>query len=241
MSFLNLFKHLLPRAKAWSITKKKKLRDFFDGLTGTPDDVRSFYDDIFLDIFPETTREIEYWENQFGITPSPCNSTSQRRQALISAWKAQGGQSPRYIQDTLQNSGFDVYIHEWWEPGTEPPLGSHSCATPRDPGFWVNSGGTLLVNKILVITPDYIPLCGEAEAECGEPNAGCGNYFDFINSYVEYTVPTDQSKWPYFFYLGGATFGTFADIPLCKKEEFERFVLKIKPTQTWVVLLVNYI
>lgn len=43
-------------------------------------------------------------------------SEQERRDRLDATWKALGGQDPRYIQDTLQAAGFDVYVHEWWEP-----------------------------------------------------------------------------------------------------------------------------
>ena len=34
MTFLRVFKHLLPNARAWRITVDKKLRQFFEGLSG---------------------------------------------------------------------------------------------------------------------------------------------------------------------------------------------------------------
>lgn len=111
---IDFFKHLLPRAEAWSLVQAKQLRDFFQGLVGSKDDLVSFMDDVWADLFPATTRELTAWEQAFGIFKLSL-SEAERRTRLDGLWKATGGQSPRYIQDTLQNAGFDAYVHEWWE------------------------------------------------------------------------------------------------------------------------------
>ena len=165
MTFLRVFKHLLPNARAWRLTVDKRLREFFSGLSGVGDSVKTFFDGIWLDIFPETTREIDAWEKQFGL-PDTGITEQQRRDRLDATWKALGGQDPKYIQDTLRANGFDVYVHEWWEPGTEPEPGVKQCVTPRNPIMHLRrefTGVSVLVE------------CGEAFAECGEAFAEAGN------------------------------------------------------------------
>lgn len=271
MTFLRIFKHLLPNARAWRITVDKKLRQFFAGLSGVGEDVKTFFDGVWLDIFPETTREIDAWEQQFGLRDTGLTE-QQRRDRLDATWKALGGQDPKYIQDTLQANGFDVYVHEWWEPGTEPAPGVKQCVTPRNPLMWLRrefTGVTLLVecgetfaqcgepfaeagnrlepagyplvNKIFETVPDLLPLCGESIAECGEPEALCGNYFEFRESLRQYIVPTDPAKWPYFLYIGGETFGTLAQVDPKRRDEFEALCLKICPAQQWLGILVEYV
>jgi hypothetical protein len=111
---LGTFKHLLPRARAWSLTKDKELRRFFEGLAGEPIAARKSLDNIFDDHYPAYTRELSAYEKQFAL-PASSLTDPQRRDRLAAAWKALGGQSPRYIQDILQAAGFDVYVHEWFE------------------------------------------------------------------------------------------------------------------------------
>ncbi|MBC7486088.1 MAG: hypothetical protein H7282_05000 [Cytophagaceae bacterium] len=43
------------------------------------------------------------------------------------------------------------------------------------------------------------------------------------------------------FFIGGPTLGSFANIPIARKEEFRQLILKIKPVQTIGYLFVNYI
>ncbi len=120
MNFLDIIKHLLPKAKAWLITIEKRLKEFFNGLTGIGEDAKEFTDDAWRDIFPQTTRELPAWEQQFGLSQINTLTTQQKRDRLAAAWSATGGQSPSYIQGVLQENGFDVYLHEWWIPATEP-------------------------------------------------------------------------------------------------------------------------
>ena len=165
MIFLRVFKHLLPQARAWRLTVDKRLRQLFQGLAGSAADVRVFVDRVWSDLLPQQTRELSEWETQWGLRGVGLNE-QQRRDRLAAAWRALGGQDPRYIQDTLQANGFDVYVHEWWEPGSEPALGVQACATPRNPLLYLRRDST--GRPILV-------ECGELFAECGEPSAEAGN------------------------------------------------------------------
>ncbi len=141
--FLRIITHLLPNARAWRITIDKTLRQFFEGLAASVTPFKEYFDLVWLDIFPDTTRELDAWELQFGLLNSGLTE-QQRRDRLDATWKAFGGQSPRYIQDTLQAAGFDVYVHEWWEPIPGRPGGGsiNGDVTPvaRDPRDYLDDG-----------------------------------------------------------------------------------------------------
>lgn len=272
MMFLRIFKHLLPRARAWHITVDKSLRNFFQGLSeGIGPPIKEFFDLVWLDIFPQTTRQIEEWENQWGLPDTGINE-QQRRDRLDAVWKSLGGQSPRYIQDTLRNNGFDVYVHEWWVPGSEPAPGVKECVVPRSPilylrreftnttsgvecgealaacgedfaeaGNGVEPRGYPLVNKILQTVPDVLTLCGEVDMEAGENVALCGNYVDFRTDFREYIVPSDTAKWSYFLYIGAEDINNIAQVDPKRRDEFESLCLKICPAQQWLGILVEYV
>lgn len=263
--------HLLPNGRAWRTTAVgKQLTKLLTGLSAWGEDVRGTLDTDYDALLPGTTGALDEWEDQFGLPPTLI-SEPPRRGRLDAAWKAVGGQSPRYLQDTLRGAGFDVYVHEWWVPGSEPPLSAHACATPRNPLLYLRRdnlpsytvvdcgeplaacgeplaacGNSLepigypLVNKVVFSSPDPIVLCGEPDAECGEPDAECGNFLDYEVLPKRYTVPDDPSKWPFFWYVGGAVFGEQATVPATRRDEFEALCLKIGPLHQWIGVMVNY-
>lgn len=168
MIWLDVFKHLLPTGRAWRVTVEKRLRDFFEGLGGAPADVKQYVDEVYGDVGPDTTRELVAWEDQFGL-PASMLTVSQRRARLDGAWKALGGQSPRYIQDTLQRAGFNVFVHEWWEPSLLHPAGGSVAGdvspVARDPFQYVWDGSA----------PRQFVGAGHVSAYCGGDLAFCSS------------------------------------------------------------------
>lgn len=95
-------RHLLPTGQGFWITLDKTLRQIFEGVSESFDDARDYIDLIWLDMFPEHTRELVAWEQAFGLKSGEGTLTEQeRRDRLAGLWAAQGGQDPRYLQDTL--------------------------------------------------------------------------------------------------------------------------------------------
>jgi hypothetical protein len=238
-----LFQHLLPDAHAWRITITKTLRKFFEGLSALPEAARQFADEVHGDAFPDTTRELAEWEAQFGLDANP--DTAIRRLQLTAAWRASGGQSPNYIQGVLQAAGFDVYVHEWWESG--PP---YVARDPRDYtdspliGTWQCTGdpGAPIVGQPQCTgnTPDGNRIAGQPQ--CNSFLANNPRYIvnKDLTPRAPPPIPDHPSTWPYFLYVGGETFPDLAIVPAERRDEFERFILKIRPTQNWIVLLIDY-
>ncbi len=241
--FFRIFQHLLPKARAWAITANKQLREFIEGLsTGVGVDSKEFFDNLNDDLRPQTTRQLAEWELQFGL-PDVGLTEQARRDRLAATWKALGGQDPRYIEDTLRANDFDVYVHEWWEPGTEPAIGVQGAATPRNP-LDVLQGiglGYPLVNKVLRTEKNFVTECGDTLTESGEPQMECGNFNGFVDVPLDYIVPIDPATWPYFLYIGGAVYPNVAQVALSRKNEFEELCLKICPAQQWLGILVQYV
>lgn len=111
--FFRIYEHLLPRAEAWKMIISSTKKDLFISLSEIMPAFREFYDLVYLDLFPQTTRQLDEWEAEFGIIKKLAVE-QERRDRLDARWKEEGGQSPQFIQDTLQGEGFDVYVHEWW-------------------------------------------------------------------------------------------------------------------------------
>lgn len=262
--WFGILQHLLPRSRAWAAARGTVVKQVIDGLSIFPDDCRREFDKTWLDLFPQTTRRLEDWEQQWALPPpSIYLSEAQRRERLAATWKAQGGQSPGYLQTTLRAAGFDVYVHDWWIPGTLPPVARNPLNYIRGDNQplagvecgellaqcgeeWAQCGnvqtlgGYLLVNRVQQTTEKYINGAGEPLMQCGEVDALCGAYTEFVFGYRQYNVPVDPTKWPYMFYVGAETFGEIAQVDAPRRTEFENLILKISPSHLWAGLFINY-
>lgn len=240
---IEVFKHLLPTSRAWSLIANKNLLKFFEALEPSFEAPKKYFDDILLDVFPKTTRFLSEWEAQFGLSNTRLNDET-RRVLLDAAWKNTGGQSPAYIQRLLRDNGFPVFVHDWWEPGTEPPVGTSAAATPRNPLTVLNPAYSLTLPGVDCGEP--LAECGEAFAECGNGPAGLVGYplvnkFIYDSDEVGYTVPNDAEYWPFFMYVGGENFGDVAEIPAIRRFEFEELILRTRPAHLWIGVIVRYV
>jgi hypothetical protein len=252
MSFLRIFQHLLPTGEAWRTTVEKTLRSFFAGLAIPPTAVRTYVDEVWEDAFPSTTRELTEWQRQFGLEVS--GNIAEQRTALEGEWAATGGQSPHYIQTVLHTAGFDnIFVHEWWESvdpwvardprdyTDQPLIGTFQCT-----GY--TSGPPFDPEDALDEQPQCSPYGVD---EFGDPynqpqcNGFLANYPRYLvnknlTNVAPPAIPDDETKFPYFLYFGAETFG---DVTLfeSQKERFERLILKLSPTQQWLVTMVNYV
>jgi uncharacterized protein YmfQ (DUF2313 family) len=233
------FEHLVPRGLAWRLsTVGKRLRQLFEGLAPVFEHDREFADDVYLDLFPLTTRELAEWEAQYGLEPAASDSEATRRAALAAEWAATGGQSPAYIEGVLQAAGFDVYVHEWWFTTTP-------TYTARDPRDYTDQP---LIGSVQC-TPDGEsdqPQC-TADNEPDQPQCDAFLQNDphyFVN--LDLTprapppIPDDSDFWPFFLYIGGEVFGDLAVVPIERKASLERLIQKLKPAQNWIVTLITY-
>ena len=228
--FLRLFQRLLPSGEAFRIVVDKLLRRFFVALEPTFELAKTDADLGYLDLLPGDTRRLREWEDHFGIPRSGDETEAQRRLALAGEWAATGGQSPGYIQGVLRAAGFsDLYVHEWWERDT---------GDTRDPHDYTED-----------------PLagscqCGEDFAECGDPDAQCDEFLVnepgyFVNLNLSPVapppIPSDPDYYPFFLYIGGEDLdGDPPQIDFSRRTELQRLLQKLKPSQQWIVLRVDF-
>jgi len=239
MNFLNLFKHLLPRAKAWKIVTDKPLRKFWDSLTIIGEDYKNYADTvIFDDRFPYKTTKLDEWLEEFGLFLSESLTEAEKRDILAAVFAETGGQSPSYLTNRFQDAGFEVYTYGWWLPGWNVLCGTDIafCGEPEAQCGQTNPdihfGEPNVKNPLDYIRRTFLPKtflgpqCGEELAQCGEPSAFCGNREDektgypLVNlielSYPKYTTecgePSSQCGEP------SAECGAFVDIIIEKKD-----------------------
>lgn len=259
--FFKIFNFLFPRADAFSFSIiTKPFVNFIKGLASVPADFRNYLDTLYLQLFPYTTSELSKWEEEFGIA-FPALNDDDRRMNLDTNWKAKGGQAAGYIQSVLNNSGFDVLVHEN-NPPADPDVflnsipfmvcGGLAAYAGNDLAFAGKTGGDLLVNgPVLSSIPLYLSICGQTEMVCGNDIAKSGYFLKFGTKDKIYEITDDPDLWGAFFFIGGEAtrnattheleFIEKVDIPAERKNEFLRLILKIKPAQTWAGLLINYV
>ncbi len=272
--YFRQLQHLLPRAVAWRITTQKRLRQLFEGLSGWPSDVRDYADSVYDDLDPQKTREVQGWEGQFGLMigkpiVGPSADTPEnvvnRRNALSSAWRQQGGQSPLYLQTCVQAAGFPVYIHEWWTddpPFTQAQCGNADVQCGEDRAQC--SAGLISRFKRNPLDYTHQPAigsiqCGDGDQytmpQCtGPETAGvvqpmCNRFLmnepgyivnKGLNKEAPPPIPNNPDAWSYFLYFGGENFPDRASVPRARQEELERLILKLRPSQQWCVMMVDY-
>jgi len=257
--FFKIIKLLLPKNRNFIIYLEKQLSQFFKALTSIPSDFKNYLENIFFDIFPSTTRFLDLWKDEFGFSDFP-PFTSQKREAIDGEWKSIGGQGKDYIQQVLRDAGFDVYVHENIPP-VDPDLflssvpimvcGGFNAYCGRSDAFAGKTGGDLLVNgPIYTNEVSILSVAGEENMVCGNIYAKC-RYFESMKlTDKTYFIPNNSDYWGFFFFIGGPatrninheleTIDT-AFIPAERKEEFKKLILKLKPAQTWVGLIVSYV
>lgn len=225
MEWLSVFKHLLPSGRAWRLTVDKPLRRFFEGLGAPAEDARGFIDDVYSDLDPQQTRALSDWEEQFALVDNGM-SVQSRRDRLEATWKALGGQSPRYIQDTLQAAGFDVYVHEWWVPSAEHPTGGSVdgdvTPTARNPFDYLWDG----------VSPREFVGCGHDLAYCGGDMCYSNSQLDppgypLVNKVLQVTVATIGSG-HVLLYSGGSSAASGAAVVGYSQKQY---VMPADPTK----------
>lgn len=158
--FFRILSHLFPTGEAWRLGTGKVLTRFVQGLAPLGDDVRSFANDAYLDLFPQHTRELEEWETFYGLTANA--SEAARRLALAAEWRSTGGQSAKYIEGVLQTAGFQVWVHEWF---------NGNPADQGTPTLWYRADdlGAVLVSNEFTSLPDrgshgetWVPIAADS-------------------------------------------------------------------------------
>jgi hypothetical protein len=228
--FLRIFKHLLPRGRAFKITIEKPLRSFFVGLARFADTMRANFDDIYGDMFPQYTRKLDLWEDQFALPPS-VTVEQKRRDRLDAAWKATGGQSPWYIQNVLRGAGFDVYVHESFDAANSNTVRNPNAVLRGGSvtAFFEARSGIIRSGSVEARSGNFQGLIGFALTNV------TGNPGDLFPA-----IPTDPDTWPFFMYVGGQTFPNPATVPPARKDEFIALCLKICPTHLWIGAIVEF-
>lgn len=224
--WVRVFDRLLPRSRAWALVIERTLKELFHGFGVLPDILREHIGSILLEAFPGTTTFHEDWSVFFG---APETLTDEE---LLAEWGAFGGQEPRYIQDILQGAGFNVWVHEWWVPGSAPPIA-------RNPIPLVPTS-RVLVNDIIEIRKLWTHQFGDGWSQFkADGSIFFGNYDGYYLAPKIYPTPDIPAEYPCYFYVCDEVWPQYALVPKSKLRTLIRLIYKLKPVHLRCILRVT--
>jgi hypothetical protein len=221
---------LLPVGHAWRAFRGFLIRKLFDALSVLPEDIRHEAELVYFDLFPDTSRAIELWQEQFAVPVFEV--TGVPIQSIIkSLWIGAGsGQAPFVLENALKQINPGLKLIE------NIPL-----KNPLDS----NSVGRM--------------VCGWKYAVCGNKYAVCGYRIGnvnfqpgvIINDYgALYDIPNDPRYWGTCFYIGGGarydSHGRLLIINTIKiNKKWEPYIsyllIKSKPAHSKIVVYIEYV
>jgi hypothetical protein len=230
MRFFDVIKALFPRSRAFELFINNAKRRLMEALAAIADAVHAAAAAVYLDLFPDSTRETEKWLKVFGLNPVDVPQTDEPpvRGLLASLWRMKtGGQSADYLESVLRCIASDARVFE------NAPVASPRAADRR----------VLAVNSIPTMR------CGNRRARC---NAFvCGPYGAFSpivlqnGACAEYAIPNSPRWWETCFFVcadvirdsRGRIVRTEPLIIHAKwRKLIELLILKVKPLHTTAVL-----
>jgi|SRR6478609_146255 len=190
-------------------------------------DIISLLDGLIPDNDGFTEDDASNWERVYGLTKNSVLDLATRKKALLQVIAYPNGQPARshylFLQDQLQQAGFDVWIHE----------------NIFDDGM----GGFVAKTPLEVYGISELTAVQYGDRQYGDTEYG-QYYTNKIANYIDekLDLPFDLgSSLSGTFFIGGETLGTFADVPLIRKNEFRQLILKTKPLNNVGFIFVNYI
>jgi hypothetical protein len=225
--WIKVFERLLPKSRIWRLIVDRPLRRIFYGLGGVFDTIYQHAVGVLDEAFPLTTTHIGDWTFQFG-SPEPLDSDG-----LAAEWAAVGGQTPAYFQNILHTAGFvTCFVHEWPVPGSNP-------VEARNPIALVPTS-RVLVNDINHIERRYRWQCGDNVSQCvSDHSIRCGDYDGYHLVPKAYPTPDIESQYPYYFYVCGQVWPSYAIIPYSQLRKLIRLCYKMKPMHLRIILRVS--
>lgn len=225
-----VFNSLFPPGSIWIPIIDKDLDLLINGMATNSEEMRIVIDSLAFIRDPQKTPIIKDLEKEFGLTEDPSLTDQERRNRVLSAKTANKGDgTDDFMQTKLQESGFDLQVHQ-----NEPPV---DPSTILDDGFFV--------------------YCDGDDAFCGNENALCGQQSGqlIVNGIAPFdsifVSPVSSDYWHLVFFIGGDVTRNAvtneieaivsAQIPISRSSELIRLIVKYKPMHSWCGLMVDFI
>lgn len=228
---IQLTKQLLPKGRAFRGPESGALDTLIAALSISEQvayrDALSTLDSLLPDNANFSIDDATDWERRLGLPNGSASPLATRMLAIARKLQHPGNIPARqhylYVEGQLQAAGFTVYVYENRFPDG---MGGYVTDTPQ------NLAGGSGVNAL---------QHGEAQHGDSQHGGAWGNMV--VNSLDENTDASFNvgNNLRSTFFIGGATIGSYAFVPIARKQEFRQLILKLKPAQTVAFLFVTYI
>ena len=227
-----IIRSLMPEGALWSAEDDAGLDLLLDGVADNHEAVKDYLAGIARLRDPLNTPILADLETEYGVEPDDSIANSLRRERLLATKTAGNSDGTlEFMQEKLNAAGFPLTVY-----ANDPVI---------DPG--------------LVVSFSPNSITGNEDALFGKDGAifGTKNGYLLVNgpiyynqAEVEYTIPP-SNYWPMVFFIGGeATQNVLTgaieliepvNIPVSRKNELIRLIIKYKPMHSWCGLVVRYI
>lgn len=228
--FFDAIKLLFPRSRAFNFTIDSDKRKLIKAIAVLPEDIRHEMEQVYFDMFPETSRCIEDWEKVFAVVFSS-KELEKQRNVLAALWRInKGGQSAVFLESMLTNIDANILVVE-----------NTPVSNPRQRSI---TNVAVCGNKTL--------CCKNVKAVCGY-RVGDENFSPSVlrNDVSElYSIKNDPRFWVYcYFVCKRVVRNSKNEIlyieKLQIKKDFRNYIeyliLKIKPVHTVAVMFIEWI
>ncbi len=259
--FNKLIRLLLPESWFWQ-SSTSELGKLWNVIASTADNAKNYLLNTVRDATIATTQELDKWEEELNL---PFNSTlteQERRNRITGKLLQNNNGSINSIQTKLQAYGFNLFVHSPFQngslvnPATYLSTASSTPATlslADDDAVLAGDNAVLNYQSTLpqgypLVNIDYristyIISLADDDAVLGGENAVLNYAITpavISEERIQYTLPTDPSKYQYFIYIGGSQFGNFETISKARRNELEELLLQITPCHIWIGMLITY-
>ena len=228
--FFDAITLLFPRSRAFNFTINSDKRKLIKAIAVLPEDIRHEMEQVYFDMFPETSRCIEDWEKVFAVVFSS-KELEKQRNVLAALWRInKGGQSAVFLESMLTNIDANILVVE-----------NTPVSNPRQRSI---TNIAVCGNKTL--------CCKNVKAVCGY-RVGDENFLPSIlrNDVSElYSIKNDPRFWAYCYFICRRVVRNnkneilYVEKIQIKKEfrnYIEYLILKIKPVHTVAVMFIEWI
>ena len=212
-----LSRQLFPTGRAFNYPEGGNLDKLVESLAESEKRAVDNVDSILFQILPDnddfTADDASKWENRLGMINGSGLPIADRKSAIIRKMNHPGDVPARQSWDYLQNS-------------------------------LQAAGFDVYVHENLAEVPILGTTIQSGQYQSGQIQSGSAPYlFKVANSLdseidKNFIISTDYRST---FVVGGAVFGTSANVSALREKEFRQLILKIKPVQTVAFLYIYYI